>query len=150
ISALPPTAGQAFIYKLDTNTGLPVREDLLGPVSLRTTATVEAHTLLLRAATSYFALDDSFGPVDYRYTTLNPVAGGGQTAVARTGTTLGARVAATQFTLSYGVARRIEVDVSIPVVVVDARGGQVLSLDPSATLGNLGIGFGDNPRDLEK
>src|SRR5262249_33683829 len=49
-----------------------------------------------------------------------------------------------------GVARRIEVDVSIPVVVVDARGGQVLSLDPSATLGNLGIGFGDNPRDLEK
>src|SRR5262245_16925948 len=60
ISALPPTAGQAFVYKLDTNTGLPVREELLGPVSLRTPATVEAHTLLLRAATSYFALDDSF------------------------------------------------------------------------------------------
>src|SRR5262245_58520102 len=100
---------------------------------------------------SYFALDDSFGPVDYRYTMPNPVAGGRQTAVARTGTTLGARVAATQFTLSYGVARRIEVDVSIPVVVVDASGGQVLSLDRSASLqNNLGIGFGDNPRDLRK
>src|SRR5262245_1510977 len=125
ISALPPTSGQSFIYEFDPNLGVPVRSERLGPISLRTPETIGSGKLTLRAATSYFALPDSLGPIDYRLNAPN-----NPPQFAKFGTEIDAKVSVLDLTVNYGIAPRVEANLNLPIVVLDAQASQIFSGAP--------------------
>src|SRR5262249_7457753 len=133
ISALPPTSGQSFVYEFDPNLGVPVRSERLGPISFRTAETIDRGVLTLRAATSYFAVPATLGPIDFRLH-----APGNQSQFAKLGTEIDSKVGVLDLTLSYGIARRVEANLNLPIVVVDAQASQIFSSDPRIS-GALGF-----------
>ena len=126
ISALPPTSGQSFIYEFDPTLGAPVRSERLGPISLRTPATIGSGKLTLRAATSYFALPASLGPIDYRLNAPN-----NPPQFTKFGTEIDAKVSVLDLTVNYGITPRVEANLNLPIVVVDAQASQIFSGAPS-------------------
>jgi len=125
ISALPPTSGQSFLYEFDPNLGVPVRSERLGPISLRTPETIQSGTFSLRAATSYFALPASLGPIDYRISVPR-----NRAVFAKFGTEIDAKVGVLDLTLNYGITQSVEANLNLPIVVVDAQASQTFSGAP--------------------
>lgn len=124
ISALPPTSGQSFLYAFDFALGVPVRTERLGPISLRASEVIGAGELSIRAATSYFALPASLGPINYRIK-----APGNPPQFAKLGTDIDAKVEVLNLTVNYGINRRVEANLNLPIVVVDAQASQIFSAD---------------------
>lgn len=132
ISALPPAAGQAASYEYHPDRGTFVRSTLLGPTVLYATRTVPPGTLGLRVASSYFELDDSFGPLSYSVASEDPerpLAGFTHFAVDAK-----ARVGLMSLSASYGLADRIDVSLELPLVITRARAVQAF-LTPLDELG---------------
>jgi len=142
ISSLPPTSGQSFVYEFEPTLGAPVRSERLGPVSLRAPETIERGTIGVRTAISYFAVSSVFGPIDYRFQSE------GGTSFARIGTGLDAKVGLADLTLSYGITRRVEANLTLPLVLVDAHASQILSVEPDPG-DDVFIGFGDTVGQLD-
>src|SRR5262245_1156434 len=135
ISALPPTSGQSFIYEFDPNLGVPVRSERLGPISLRTPETIGSGKFTLRAATSYFALPASLGPIDYRLNgPFTP-----RVVYTKFGTEIDSKVGVLDLTVNYGITQRVEANLNLPIVVVDAQASQIFSGNPSNI---TALGFG--------
>jgi hypothetical protein len=126
ISALPPTSGQSFIYEFDTNVDVPIRSERLGPISFRTSETIDRGVLSFRAATSYFALPSTLGPIDFRLKAPQ-----NQPQFAKFGTEIDSKVGVLDLTRSYGIARRVEANLNLPIVVVDAQASQIFSGAPN-------------------
>jgi hypothetical protein len=122
ISALPPTAGQSFVYDFDPALGVPVRSTRLGPIVLFAPETIEQGTFSLRGAASYFALGGTLGPIDNRLKFSD-----GSIEFARFGSEIDSKVGVFDFTLSYGVTERIEAHLDLPLVLVDANASLIYS-----------------------
>lgn len=124
ISTLPPTAGQSFSYKLDPELGTFVPDEgRLEPVSFRSTQVIQPGTFSVRAAASFFHLDDSFGPILYQGEPSNgdpnfPI------AVSEFGTNVEADIFLMNIALNYGLMDRLEISLNLPLVVVDADASQ--------------------------
>lgn len=115
ISSLPPSAGQAFSYSYDPEADTFVKTNRLGPTALRSTDPIRKGQFDVRFAASYFALDQSFEPIDYQITGLP------EPAFTRLGLDADADVTVLSLAASYGVTSRVEVRGSLPIVVTDAR-----------------------------
>lgn len=101
----------------------------MGPTSFRSPVGVGKGRFSLRAAASYFELDQNFGPIDYKVS--GPSFADPPGYVTRFGLQAGAEVGLINLALNYGVTDRIEVNVNLPIVIVNARGSEVfLALDP--------------------
>ena len=111
ISSLPPTSGQLFTYELDPDTGVPRRSERLGPTVLRSTETAGKGRFTLRAAASYFSLDQAFGPTVQRINTTSP-----QTTYAESGSTMDAKVGLMTVSLTYGLLEKLDAYLTIPIV----------------------------------
>jgi hypothetical protein len=129
ISSLPPMSGQAFSYEFDPASDTYVRSKQLGPTAFRSPQTVGAGKFSVRLATSYFALNDSLGPVPYRIEYDQPLPGQTQPLqyVAKFGLNASAKVTVVDLAANYGVTNRFEVLVNFPIVIVDAQASQVFS-----------------------
>src|SRR5215831_9102494 len=66
ISSLPPTSGQSFTYEFDPKLDAYTASPALGPTVLRSPQTVGAGKLSFRGAATYFAIDQTLGPILYR------------------------------------------------------------------------------------
>jgi hypothetical protein len=126
ISALPPTSAQSLVYEFNRELDVPFRSEQLGPTSLRAPETVGKGNLSLRAAMSYFALGASLGPIDYRLDFDEDIA---PPQFAKFGTKIDAKVGVFDLTLNYGILRDVEVDLNLPIVLVDAHAWQTRSAD---------------------
>ena len=128
ISALPPTSSQALVYEFNREFDEPVRTRQLGPTSFRTPETIEEGHFTVRAAASYFELPATLGPIDYRLTFDNPIVSVPE--FVKFGTQMNAKVGVFDFTMNYGITARIEANLNLPIVVVDAQASQIYSADP--------------------
>lgn len=118
ISSLPPTSSQSFSYEYDPNKDTYVRNQLLGPTVLRSPQTIGAGHFSVRLAASYFALSDSLGPTDY-------IVNGDPDSATRFGVDASAKVTLLNLAASYGLTNRIEINVSLPLVVTSAKASEV-------------------------
>ena len=125
ISALPPTSAQSVVYEFRREPDVPVRSERLGPISLRAPETVGRGDFILRASSSYFALPATLGPIDYRLEFDDPTVS--PTVFAKLGTNIDAKVGVFGLTLSYGITTRVEANLSLPIVLVDAQASQTYS-----------------------
>src|SRR5262249_45693854 len=142
ISALPPTSGQSFVYDYDPNLGVPIRSARLAPISLRAPETVGKGQLVFRAAASYFALPASLGPINYRIDIP-----GNPTFFTKFGTRIDARVGVWDLTLNYGLTRKLEASLTLPIVLVDAQASDIASAPPGS---KRAIGFRTSVPDLDQ
>jgi Putative MetA-pathway of phenol degradation len=123
ISSLPPTSGQSFTYEFDPKLDTYVASTLLGPTSLRSPQTVGARKFSIRIAGSYFELADTKAPIPY----LINDAAGNPLGAAMLGLQADAKVGLLNFGGNYGITDRIEVNLNVPVVIVDAQASQIFS-----------------------
>jgi hypothetical protein len=135
ISALPPTSGQSLVYEYNPRTDVFDRSEKLGPFSFRAPETVGEGNFSIRAAASYFDLPATLGPIDYRLEFDDPTVS--PTVFAKFGTKIDANVGVFDFTLNYGITKSIEVNLNLPIVLVDAQAWQIYSADPAT--GALGF-----------
>lgn len=123
ISSLPPTSGQSFSYEFDSELSTYVATEQLGPTSFRSPQILAPGHLSLRLATSYFTLDDDFGPIDYK------VSGPGypdpEGFCTRFGVNASARVGLINLAANYGVLERVEVNFNLPIVITDSEAKEV-------------------------
>ncbi len=127
ISALPPTSGQSLVYEYDRRTDAFVRSERLGPTSLRAPETIGEGNFDVRAATSYFDLPATLGPIDYRLEFDEPTVP--PAVFAKFGTKIDAQVAVFDLAMNYGITRDIEVNLNLPIVLVDAQAWDTESAD---------------------
>jgi hypothetical protein len=118
ISSLPPSSAQTFLYEFDFVLGTFTLDDSLGPIVLRSPATIGEGQLAIRFAGSYFDLERDFAPIGYR------LEAEGITAFTRFGLEVEARIGVLNFGASYGVTDRVEVTLALPVTIVDAAATQ--------------------------
>lgn len=123
VSALPPTSGQALTYTYDPSTLTFVSSDELGPTAFTSAHTIEAGTIVVRAATSYFEMSESFGPITYHLQS-NDLR---QSGFGKLGLHAEARVGLLNLSASYGLVPRVEVSINVPVSIVDARAAQTFT-----------------------
>lgn len=129
ISSLPPTSGQSFRYEFDPSVGQTVPTEELGPGAFRSAQTVGKGNVSLRVATSYFKLEDTFGPTDYLVEFDSPLSDGSQPAgVAGFGLDASAKVHLVNIGVSAGVMDRLELMFNLPVAVVDVNARQISSV----------------------
>jgi hypothetical protein len=108
--------------------GVPLRTQLLGPVSLRDPETLAEGKLTLRVAESYFAISTLLGPVAYRLSSSREFTAFGSDLQAKTGVL--------DLTLNYGITARVEANLNLPVVAVGAQASEVYpSVGGSALFG---------------
>src|SRR5262249_5975554 len=138
ISALPPTSAQSFVYEFDPSVGVPVRTDLAGPISLRAAETLAPGHLTLRVAASYFALSTSLDPIVYSLKRPDSQ----ERTFTKFGTDLRAHTGVLDLTLSYGLTRRVEANLNLPIVVVGAQASEIYAGK------GTNIGFGRTPGGL--
>ena len=110
ISSLPPTSGQLFTYELDPDTGVPRRSERLGPIVLRSTETAGKGRFTLRAAASYFSLDQAFGPTVQRLDDRSA------DDLRESGSTMDAKVGLMTVSLTYGLLEKLDAYLTIPIV----------------------------------
>lgn len=139
ISALPPTAGQAFVYRpptaadrakgrMGTKTGAglaPFKKEVqVGPISFRTPVAVSPRGFTARIAFSYFELAETFGPVPYVGT--SPQIPGASGAI-RLG--VEAEASAGIFSLSgtYGFSGGWDASVNFPITLVSAKATSIFT-----------------------
>lgn len=121
ISSLPPTAGQSFSYTYDPKTLTFVANEQLGPTAFLSTSTVGKGKASFRIAASYFDISDSLGPILYSV----DVGGTGTPAgYVKLGSNAAATAGVFNLSANYGIAQRIELDLNLPVTVVDAYATQ--------------------------
>ncbi len=133
ISSLPPTSGQAFAYRFNPEINSFEASELLGPTSFRSTQLIGQGNFSFRFATSYFELNDNFGPASYFIQPDDP-ASGFPSGYVRFAMEAEAKVALFNFALNYGVVDRLEFMFNLPVTRVDAEGSQ--SFTTRAVLAN--------------
>ena len=140
ISSLPPTSGQAFTYDYNPELGTFVASEQLGPTVLRSTQTIGAGRLSVRAAVSYFELGETFDPTIYR---LDVPSNSGFPSPTYTllGMQASANVTLLNFAVTYGFTDRIEMTVNVPVSVVQAHANQLYAVKPQ----NLVLAPPDRP-----
>lgn len=124
ISSLPPTSGQSLTYEYDPTTLTFVADSRLGPTAFLSANTIGKGKGSFRFATSYFDLDHSFDPIDYL---LEPVGGFG-----RFGLHAEAQVALFNLSANYGLTHRWELNVNLPITIVNAQARQSFSTDMTA------------------
>lgn len=129
ISALPPTAGQDLIYEFNPTVDVPVRSEQLGPTALRAPETIGEGVFSFRAAASYFELPATLSPIDYRLDFDDPHVS--LPVFAKFGTKIDAKVGVFNLTSNYGITKDIEVNLNLPIVLVDAHAWEIYSADPS-------------------
>jgi len=131
ISLLPPTSGQSFEYEYDSNLGVMVPTEMLGPTSFRSPQTIAPGKLSIRGSYSYFKLSQNFAPIEYLAEFKQPILINGQLLqpAGIVGFGLDASAQTQLFNLSavYGVSDRIELEFNLPIVVVNARARQLSS-----------------------
>jgi hypothetical protein len=120
VSSLPPTSGQSFSYSYDPQTLTFVASERLGPTAFLSTQTVGKGKAAFRFAASYFDLDDSFGPITYLVEPKDPESSspGG---LVKLGLDANARVAVFDLSASYGLTNRVELQIDLPISIVDAE-----------------------------
>lgn len=126
ISSLPPTSGQSFLYHFDPEAGTFVPEERLGPSIFRSTETVGKGYLNVRVGASYFALAQTFDPVQYLIEYDRPY-GAQHAGVVAFGVKAKAKVGVLNFSASYGLLDRVELLFNLPVTIVDAHASQTSS-----------------------
>lgn len=120
ISSLPPTSGQSFTYRFDEEIQSWQPTERLGPTSFRVPETIGQGNASVRVAGSYFDLDESFGPADYRAEDLD----GNVLGFTKFGLDASARVGLFNLAANYGVTNRIELFINVPVVVTNVQASQ--------------------------
>lgn len=118
ISSLPPTSGQSFVYEYAPRHGTFERRELLGPISFRTPFTIGRGRLSARVATSYFGASRTFAPLLYSFTD------GSSSSYTQFGLSATARVGIVNVGATYGVSDALEVNVDVPLTIVDAHATQ--------------------------
>jgi hypothetical protein len=117
ISALPPASAQSFSYKFDPDLDAVVRDKRMGPIAFRGADTIGARRFSVQVSTSYFEIDESLDPIDYKVDHSKRV--GVPNSRTRFGLDVRTRVGLTSIAASYGISRRVELTANVPVVVTD-------------------------------
>jgi len=115
ISSLPPTTGQSFIYEYDEALDTYKATGLLGPTAYRSPLTIGKGKMSFRAAGSYFELVNTQNPIDYEVTGL------AQPVFTKFGLKVNAKVGLFNLAYSYGILDWLEVNINVPITVVDAQ-----------------------------
>jgi murein DD-endopeptidase MepM/ murein hydrolase activator NlpD len=138
ISSLPPAAGQSFLYEWDPFLDTYARSIFLGPVSFRTPNTIGKGRFTLRGAASFFALNETFRPVDYQFTSKVT----GDSVYERIGLQVGANVGVISTSLTYGLTDRVDVTASMPVTIIDINARQAFTTRPDLQSSYFAVGPG--------
>ncbi|MEW6268454.1 MAG: hypothetical protein AB1689_04050 [Thermodesulfobacteriota bacterium] len=115
ISSLPPTTGQSFVYEYDEALDTYKATGLLGPTAYRSPLTLGKGKMSLRVAGSYFELVNTQNPIDYEVTGL------AQPVFTKFGLKVNAKVGLFNLAYSYGVLDWLEVNINVPITIVDAQ-----------------------------
>lgn len=127
ISSLPPSSAQSFFYHFDYEAEVFVPDDRLGPTVFRSPEVLRRGDLNLRVGASYFEQSEDFAPISYLFdSSADDV-----DRYTRLGLNLSAKVGLVNFSLNYGLVDRIETRITVPVVIVDAKGATVLYVSKS-------------------
>lgn len=147
IAALPPASGQSFNYVYDPQRDTFIRSRQPGPIVLRSPETLGKGVADVRVAASYFHLDESFSPIGYEL----DVFGGGAPQFTRFGLDASADVTLLTFGFGYGVTDWLEVTLTLPVVLVQARARAVFLVplaDANTKPSQAQLAFVDNAAQL--
>lgn len=121
IAALPPTAGQSFVYEFEPEIETFTRgANLLGPTSFRSPLTIGRGKLSLRIASSYFEIANTQQPIAYQ------IAGENGPGSPQVGLETSAKVGLVNVTCSIGPSESVELSVNVPIAVVEARANQLV------------------------
>ncbi len=138
ISSLPPTSGQSLSYEFDPELSTFVASENLGPTAFRSPQTIGDGKWSVRAAATYFKLQERFGPIKYliefdEEPGPNPAPGvKGPAGIAELGSDVKATVSMVNIGTSYGITDHLEFMFNIPVTVVEASASQLSSTRVSA------------------
>ena len=129
ISSLPPTSAQSFTYAFDLDSGAYTVSQNLGPTVLRSPETIGAGKLSVRVAASYFALDQTFGPIEYGWEIDEPEAGKlyPRKGLIELGLASSAKVGLVNLGATYGLTNKLELMLNLPIVAVDAQAENVFT-----------------------
>lgn len=125
ISSLPPTSSQAREYRYDSKKGTFVRGWSLGPTMFRSPQPLVPGRWAVRFATSYFALGETLGPIDYDVS-------GGFSGGTRFGLETHADVTVIGFSVGYGITQRLELHANLPIVITDAHASEIFLTGPNS------------------
>jgi hypothetical protein len=120
IGALPPTSAQSFTYRFDPATDTYIADAVLGPTAFRSPQVIGKGRLSLRAAASYFEVDDTLGPI--RYELLSNITPPGYCTAF--GVKVSSKTGLLNLGATYGISDRIEADFNLPLVFSDTEGYQ--------------------------
>lgn len=115
ISNLPPTSGQSFVYEYDDALDTYKATGLLGPTAYRSPQTIGKGKMSVRAAASYFELNNTQNPLTYEVTGLE------RPVYTRFGLKTQAKVGLFNFSYSYGPLEWLELSINFPVTIVSAK-----------------------------
>jgi hypothetical protein len=137
ISALPPIGPQAYSYEFDPALGAMKRSELPGSTVFRVPNVLPAQAWSLRVAGAYFDIEDEVtaGYAAQRCTDQGnpatcPTRRDGFTAF---GFGASARVGIISLAASYGLTDFIELDVALPVTIVDAEASDIVTVAANAS-----------------
>jgi len=116
ISSLPPTSAQSFVYRFNTADDTYEVDTLLGPTVLRSAQAIGTGKLSLRAAVSYFELDETLGPISYEVVGTTRCTGFGVRATSKVGIL--------NLSANYGLTGRLELAFNLPLVLSDTEAFQ--------------------------
>ncbi len=121
LTALSPPTAQSVNYVYDPVQEIFRRNEKLGPVSFLTAETVGRNVSVLRFSAAAFSLDDSVG-VFSRFDSLD--ADGNVVDSGEGVESIGIDAAIYIFSLgfSYGLTDRLDVGISLPIVIADVQG----------------------------
>jgi hypothetical protein len=114
ISNLPPTSGQSLVYEYDEQLDTYKATGFLGPTAYRSPLTIGKGKMSFRAAGSYFELINTQNPIDYEVTGL------AQPLFTKFGLKVNAKVGLFNLAYSYGVLDWLDVNLNVPITIVDA------------------------------
>jgi hypothetical protein len=131
ISALPPIGPQAYSYEFDPALGAMRRSELPGSTVFRVPNVLPAQAWSLRVAGAYFDIEDE---VTAGYAAERCVEQGDPATCPRTregfialGFGASARVGIISLAASYGLTDFIELDVALPITIVDAEATDIVT-----------------------
>src|SRR5581483_1385587 len=138
ISALPPTAGQSFLYEIVPDEEVEIafgKSPRLGPISFRAPEVLAPNSFDFRVATSYFQLSHDFAPVAYVGTSSQAP---DVVAATKLGLNVDATAVVVNVSATYGTPFGLDVSVNAPITIVKATAREVfLAVNGNETLPGL-------------